>query len=270
MLVGAEGELRSREGGDEQKQSGMGKVEIREKTLDSFELVGGINVGGGVARVGAEVGRRLEDTGGGGSDGDDPAGRGDFFLKPRADLVFFLVHGVVAKIGGFDGAKSAEADVEGDKDVGKLGKQFRGEMESGGGCGHGAGNFGVGGLVGGEVGRIEIRQALPLAGLQDVGGEGRAAKRFKVELFHERTHDQLAAGDGFFDTEKRESRWGPVEGVWKEFGARGEAFGRGAESGPPAGAGFLKKQELGSILGADDPGGDNLGVIKDQKVVFLE
>ena len=143
-------------------------------------------------------------------------------------------------------------------------------MEPGGGGSDGAGDFGVRGLVGINVGRIKIGPALVPARLQDVGRERRSAKGVEVELFHERTHDQLASGDGFFDTEKGESRWGPVEGVWKEVGARGEAFGRGAESGPPAGAGFLKKQELGSILGADDPGGDNLGVIKDQEVVFLE
>jgi hypothetical protein len=61
-----------------------------------------------------------------------------------------------------------------------------------------------------------------------------------------------------------------VEGVRKEVGARDEAFGGSSQGGPPAWAGFFKKQELGSILGADDPGGDNLGVIKDQEVVFLE
>ena len=112
-------------------------------------------------------------------------------------------------------------------------------METGGGGSDGARDFGVRGLVGIGVGRIKIGPALGPARLQDVGRERRSAKGVEVELFHERTHDQLASGDGFFDTEKGESRWGPVEGVWKEVGARGEAFGRGAESGPPAGAAFF-------------------------------
>jgi len=134
----------------------------------------------------------------------------------------------------------------------------------------GAGDFGVGGLVSLDVGWVEIGPALGLARLQDIGRERRSAEGGEVEPFHERTHNQLAAGDGFLDTEKRGSWWGLVEGVWKELGAWGEAFGRGAESGPPAGAGFFKKQELGPILRTDESCRDDLGVIEDQEVVFLE
>ena len=92
----------------------------------------------------------------------------------------------------------------------------------------------------------------------------------QVELFHERAHNQLAAGDGFFNTENGGGGGRPVEGVWREIGAWKKAFGRSAESGPPAGAGFLKKQELGPISGADEPGRDDPRVIKDQEIVFLE
>ena len=92
----------------------------------------------------------------------------------------------------------------------------------------------------------------------------------QVELFHERAHNQLAAGDGFFNTENGGGGGRPVEGVWREIGAWNKAFGRSAESGPPAWAGFLKKQELGPISGADEPGRDDPRVIKDQEIVFLE
>ena len=84
-------------------------------------------------------------------------------------------------------------------------------MKPGGGGSDGAGDFGVRGLVGIDVGRIKIGSALGLTRLQYVGRERRSAKGLEVELFHERTHDQLAAGDGFFDTEKRESRCGPPD-----------------------------------------------------------
>ena len=143
-------------------------------------------------------------------------------------------------------------------------------MEPGGGGSDGARNFGVRGLVGINVGRIKIGPALVPARLQDVGRERRSAKSVEVELFHERTHDQLAAGNGFFHPEQGGFGGRALERIGKQVGAGREALGGSAEGGPPAGAGFLKKQELGSILGADDPGGDNLGVIKDQEVVFLE
>ena len=143
-------------------------------------------------------------------------------------------------------------------------------MESGGGGSDGAGDFSVRGLVGIDVGGIKIGSTLVLARLEDVRRERRAAKGVQVELFHERTHNQLAAGDGFFNTEKGGGRWGSVEGVRKEVGARDKAFGGSSESGPPAGAGFFKKQKLGPILGTDEAGRDHPRVIEDQKVVFLE
>jgi len=61
-----------------------------------------------------------------------------------------------------------------------------------------------------------------------------------------------------------------VEGVWKEVGAWGEAFGRGAESGPPARTGFLEKEEFGAILGADQASRNDFGVVEDEEVVFLD
>ena len=76
----------------------------------------------------------FQDPRGGGSHGDHAAGGGDFFLQTRADFVPFFVHGVIAEVGGFDGAESAQADMEGNKGVVQPGKQFRGEVESGGGA----------------------------------------------------------------------------------------------------------------------------------------
>ena len=143
-------------------------------------------------------------------------------------------------------------------------------MKPGGGGSDGAGDLGVGGLVGSDVGGIKIGPALGFARFQNIGGKRRAAKSVQVELFHERAHNQLAAGDGFFNTENGGGGGRPVEGVWREIGAWNKAFGRSAESGPPAGAGFLKKQELGPILGADEPGRDDPGVIEDQEVIFLK
>ena len=54
------------------------------------------------------------------------------------DFVFFFVHGVVTKVGCFDRAKGAEADVKSDESVGELGKEFGGKVETGGGGGDGA------------------------------------------------------------------------------------------------------------------------------------
>ena len=45
MFVGAEGELRAGEGGDEEEQGGVGKVEVGEEALDAFECVGGVEFG---------------------------------------------------------------------------------------------------------------------------------------------------------------------------------------------------------------------------------
>ena len=95
----------------------MGKVEIGQEAMDPFELVRRVEVGGGGAEMGAEVRGGLQNPGGGGAHGDDAACTGDFFLQAGADFVFFLVHGMVAEIGGFNGAKGSEADMEGDKGV---------------------------------------------------------------------------------------------------------------------------------------------------------
>jgi len=108
-----------------------------------------------------------------------------------------------------------------------LRQKFLGEVEPSRGGSDGARLFRVGGLVSLDVGWVEIGLAVGFTGFEDIGRERRAAKGGEVELFHERTHNQLAAGDGFLNTEKREGRWGLVEGVWKEIGAGGESFGRG-------------------------------------------
>ena len=242
MFVGAESEFGTREGGHEQKQGGVRQVKVGEETVNPLEFVGRVDVGGRRASMGSKVRGGFQDANRGGADRDDAAGGRDFFLEAWANFVPLLVHGVVAEVSRLDWAEGAEADVKGDKSVMELRQKLRGEMEPGGGGSDGAGDFGVRGLVGIDVGRIKIGPALGPARLQDVGRERRSTKSLEVELFHERTHDQLAAGDGFFDTEKRESRCGPVEGVWKEVGARGEAFSWGTEGSPPTGTGFFKKQ----------------------------
>ena len=58
--------------------------------------------------------------------------------------------------------------MEGDKSVGKLGKEFGGEVEAGGGGGDGAWGLGVGGLVVAWVGGLEIGLALHFTGFEDV------------------------------------------------------------------------------------------------------
>jgi hypothetical protein len=123
-----------------------------------------------------------------------------------------------------------------------LGEELRSEVESGGGGGDGAGGLGKGGLVGGEVGGIQIGFSPGFAGFEDVGGEGRAAEVFQIKLFHEGAEEELAARDGFFDAEEWGGGGGAVEGVGKKAGTWGEAFGGGAEGGPPTGAGFLEEE----------------------------
>ena len=61
MLVGAKGELRAGEGGDEKKQGGVGEVEVGEEALDPFEFIRGIDIGGG--RPGVAVAKRLSGPG---------------------------------------------------------------------------------------------------------------------------------------------------------------------------------------------------------------
>ncbi|MEY5063195.1 MAG: hypothetical protein RLZZ112_1159, partial [Verrucomicrobiota bacterium] len=50
----------------------------------------------------------------------------------------------------------------------------------------------------------------------------------------------------------------------------GQAFCRSAESSPPSGAGFFKKEEFSAVLGTDQSGWDDLGIIKNQKVGVFE
>jgi hypothetical protein len=80
----------------------------------------------------------------------------------------FCVHRVIAEVFCFDGAEGTEADVEGDKSVGELGKEFGGKVEAGGGGGDGAGGLGIGSLVIGRVGGLEIGLALNFAGFENV------------------------------------------------------------------------------------------------------
>ena len=83
-------------------------------------------------------GGRFENAGGGCPDGDESVCCSCFFGETRWSFVMFCVHGVISKILCFDGAEGAEADVKGDKSVGKLSEEFGGEVESSGGCGNGA------------------------------------------------------------------------------------------------------------------------------------
>jgi hypothetical protein len=118
-----------------------------------------------------EGGGRFEYAGGGGADGDKFVGSGGFFGEARWDFIMFRVHGVIAKVFCFDGAKGAESDVESDEGVGKLGEEFWGKVEASGGGGDGAWRLGVGGLVVGRVGGLKIGLALNFAGLENVRRE---------------------------------------------------------------------------------------------------
>jgi len=171
MAVGAEGDVGAGEGSNEQEESGVSEVEVGEKTADPFKFVGGIDEGGGGALMRGEGGGGFEDPGGGGADGDKFVGGGGFFGEAGWDFIMFRVHGVIAKVFCFDGAKGTESDVESDEGVGELGEKFWRKVEASSGGGDGAWGLGVGGLVVGGVGGLEIGLALNFAGLENVGRE---------------------------------------------------------------------------------------------------
>ena len=118
-----------------------------------------------------EGGGGFEYAGGGGANGDKFVGGGGFFGEASWDFIIFRVHGVIAKVFCFDGTKGAESDVESDEGVGELSEEFWGKVEASGGGGDGAWGLGVGGLVVGGVGRLEIGLALDFSGLENVGRE---------------------------------------------------------------------------------------------------
>jgi hypothetical protein len=171
MAVGAEGEVGAGEGRDEKEESGVGEVEVSEETADPFKFVGGIDECGGGALMRGEGGGRFEYAGGGGADGDKFIGSGGFFGEASWDFIMFRVHGVIAKVFCFDGAKGTESHVESNEEVWEVGEEFWGKVEASGGGGDGAWGLGVGGLVVGRVGGLEIGLALNFAGLETVGGE---------------------------------------------------------------------------------------------------
>jgi hypothetical protein len=78
---------------------------------------------------------------------------------------------VIAKVFCFDGAKSAESDVESNEGVGEVGEEFWGKVEASGGGGDGAWRLGVGGLIVDGVGGLKIWLALNFAGLENVRWE---------------------------------------------------------------------------------------------------
>ncbi len=120
-----------------------------------------------------EGGSGFEDAGGGGTDGDEFVGGISFFVKTYGNFILFCVHRVIAEVLCFDGAEGAQADVEGEEGVRKLGMEFGGEVEAGGGAGDGAWGLGIGGLVIRRVGGLEIGLALNFTGFEYIGGKGR-------------------------------------------------------------------------------------------------
>jgi len=138
MAVGAEGDVGAGEGSNEQEESGVSEVEVGEKTADPFKFVRGIDECGGGALMRGEGGGGFEDPGGGGADGDKFVGGGGFFGEAGWDFIMFRVHGVIAKVFCFDGAKGAESDVESDEGVGEVGEEFWSKVEASGGGGDGA------------------------------------------------------------------------------------------------------------------------------------
>ena len=75
-----------------------------------------------------EGGGGFENAGGGGSDGDKFVGGGGFFGEARWDFIIFRVHGVIAKVFCFDGAKGAESDVESNERVVEVGEELWGKV----------------------------------------------------------------------------------------------------------------------------------------------
>ena len=63
------------------------------------------------------MGCRLENAGAGGADGNDLFGFGDPFGEAGWNFISFRMHGVIAEVRGFDGAKCSQADVESEKGV---------------------------------------------------------------------------------------------------------------------------------------------------------
>jgi hypothetical protein len=80
---------------------------------------------------------------------------------------------VITKVLGFDGSKSSETYVESDEGVGKLSEEFGCKVEAGGWCRHRARRLGVGGLVVGWVGGLEIGLSVGFSGFEDIGRERR-------------------------------------------------------------------------------------------------
>ncbi len=170
MAIGAEGEVGAGEGRDETEESGVGEVEVGKETADPFKFVGRIDECGGGALMRGEGGGGFEDAGGGGADGDKFVGDGGFFREASWDFIMFRMHGVIAKVFCFDRAKGTESDVESDEGVGEVGEEFWGKVEASSGGGDGAWRLGVGGLVVGWVGGLEIGLALNFAGFEYIGG----------------------------------------------------------------------------------------------------
>ena len=82
----------------------------------------------------------------------------------------------------------------------------------------------------------------------------------------------MAAWDGFFDSELGGGTDGG--GSWNGIGENGgtglEAFGGGAEGGPPTWASFFEEEEFGAVLGTDEAGGDDLRVVEDEEIFWGE
>jgi len=103
----------------------------------------------------------------------------------------FAVHDVVFEFFDGDGFEGSHAAVEGDPcnpdgAIAEAFQQFGREMESGGGGGDGAGDFGVHGLVPLEIGRAG--QLLP--GAMNIRGEGRTTEAVQEK-------ERIFEGDGF-------------------------------------------------------------------------
>jgi len=82
----------------------------------------------------------------------------------------------------------------------------------------------------------------------------------------------LATRDRFFDSKLGGETDGgrSWDGIGENGGTGLEAFGGGAEGGPPTWAGFFQEKEFGSVLGADEAGRDDLRVVEDEKVFWGE
>lgn len=265
VAVGGEGEFGTGEGADEEKQGGLRKVEVGQHAVDALEFEAWVDEEIGIAGV-AAADEGLDGADGGGADGEEAFGGGDFICGFFIDEESFGVEVVFFDGLRLQGLEGPEADMEGDGgDCGALfaagGEGLGCEMKAGGGGGDGAGFLGVDGLVafgvGFGIGAADVgRQRDVAVGLD--GGPG------------VRSMEADVAFTGFCAVENFGVEViGELDfGSWREFLAgfdQGEPFGFCDVDGVDE-ENFDFAGEAGAV--AEEAGGKDAGVVEDEGVIF--